>query len=255
MNTTSNLHLKKPSGTDPIDISVLNENADTLDAFAGDVNDALAAKQDTISDLSGIRSGAAAGATAVQPAEFEADQQRQDALEAEDRAALIAQVDGGAKNLFNINATPIVNHTTYTLTGEKLTVSASGTWAHYSVPIDLPAGDYILSMIISDYNKTSEAPDTSMRLRMAATTSGGASIVLQTITGNGTMSVPFTWNGGTLYVQFYSNYSATLYANSLSAEDVMICTAADYSISPAFVPYRPSWQELYEMVLALQNGA
>lgn len=70
MNTTSNLHLKKPSGTDPIDISVLNENADTLDAFAGDVNDALAAKQDTISDLSEIRSGAAAGSTAVQPADM-----------------------------------------------------------------------------------------------------------------------------------------------------------------------------------------
>lgn len=48
MNTTSNLHLKKPSGTDPIDISVLNENADTLDAFAGETNTALAGKQDTL---------------------------------------------------------------------------------------------------------------------------------------------------------------------------------------------------------------
>ena len=85
-------------------------------------------------------------------------------------------------------------------------------------------------------------------------TSGGASIVLQTITGNGTISVPFTWNGGTLYVQFYSNYNATLYANSFSAEDVMICTVADYKISPAFVPYRPSWQEMYEMIKALQSG-
>ena len=35
----------------------------------------------------------------------------------------------------------------------------------------------------------------------------------------------------------------------------MLCTAEDYAISPAFVPYRPSWQELYEMVLALQSGS
>lgn len=80
MNITPNLGLKKPDSTDPIDISVLNENADTLDAFAGETNTALAGKQDTIADLTAIRSGAAAGATAVQPAEFEADQQRQDAV-------------------------------------------------------------------------------------------------------------------------------------------------------------------------------
>lgn len=163
-----------------------------------------------------------------------------------DRAALIGQVDGGAKNLFNINATPIVNHTTYTLTDEKLTVSANGSWAHYSVPVDLPAGDYILSMNISDYTKTSEAPDTSMRLRMSETTSGGTSVILSTITGNGIISIPFTWGGGTLYIQFYPNYNATSYANSFSAEDVMICTAADYAISPAFVSYAPTNRELYE---------
>ena len=72
-----------------------------LTAFSRSLNDytdaeidtLLSAKQDTISDLSEIRSGAAAGATAVQQTEFEADQQRQDALEAEDRAALIAQND------------------------------------------------------------------------------------------------------------------------------------------------------------------
>ena len=166
--------------------------------------------------------------------------------EDEDRAALVKQVDGGAKNLFNINATPITYHTTYTLTDEKLTVSASGTWAHYSVSIDLPAGDYILSMMISGYSKASEAPDTSMRLRMSATTSGGTSVVLQTIAGNGYVSVPFTWTGGQIYLQFYPNYNATSYENSFSAEDVIICTAEDYAISPAFVPYAPTNRELYE---------
>ncbi len=35
---------------------------------------------------------------------------------------------------------------------------------------------------------------------------------------------------------------------------VMICTAADYAVSPAFVPYAPTNRELYEMILALQSG-
>lgn len=35
---------------------------------------------------------------------------------------------------------------------------------------------------------------------------------------------------------------------------VMICKAADYNISPAFVPYAPTNRELYEMILALQSG-
>lgn len=83
MTITPNLNLKKPGSSDPIDISVLNENADTLDAFAGETNTALSGKQDSIADLSEIRSGAAAGATAVQQTAFETDQARQDALDAE----------------------------------------------------------------------------------------------------------------------------------------------------------------------------
>lgn len=80
MTTTTNLGLKKPASSDPIDISVLNENADKLDAFAGETNTALAGKQDSIADLAEIRSGAEAGATAVQQTAFETDQQRQDAV-------------------------------------------------------------------------------------------------------------------------------------------------------------------------------
>ncbi|MBR6420539.1 MAG: hypothetical protein IKS42_09410 [Oscillospiraceae bacterium] len=43
MTTTEYLGLKKPGFPDPIDISVLNENADTLDAFAEETGAALAA--------------------------------------------------------------------------------------------------------------------------------------------------------------------------------------------------------------------
>ena len=36
--------------------------------------------------------------------------------------------------------------------------------------------------------------------------------------------------------------------------NAMICTAADYAISPAYVPYAPTNRELYEMILAMQSG-
>lgn len=155
-------------------------------------------------------------------------------------------IDTGAKNLFNIDATPIVNHTDYTLTDGKLTVSANGNWAHYSVPLNLPAGSYILSTVISGYSKASGAPDTSMRLRMSATTSGGTNVLLYTITGNGAISVPFTWTGGTIYLQFYSNYNTTTYANSFVADDVMIRRSE--IADSTYVPYAPTNRELYELI-------
>lgn len=226
-------------------VETIENNVSILTTDVDNIETSLATKQDIISDLSEIRSGAAAGATAVQQTTFETDQQRQ-----ETEIGVVA--NAGAKNNFNINTTPTVNHTTYTLTDGKLTVNANGNWAHYSVPIDLPEGDYILSTVISDYDKVSEAPDTSMRLRISATTSGGTNIALQTITGNGTVSVPFTWTGGMLYLQFYSDYNATAYTNSFSAENVMIRRAE--ITDSTFAPYAPTNRELYEMILALQNG-
>lgn len=168
---------------------------------------------------------------------FETDQQRQD-----DEIGAVAAM--GAKNLFNIGATPAVNHTDYTLTDGKLTVSANGNWAHYSVPLNLPAGNYVLSAVISGYSRASGAPDTSMRIRMSATTSGGTNIVLQTVTGNGSMSVPFTWTGGTIYLQFYPDYNGTSYANSFAAENTMIRRAE--ITDDTYVPYAPTNRELYE---------
>ena len=75
---------------------------------SGGVYNALSGKQDTISDLSTIRSGAAAGATAVQPAALEtALAQKQDALSSEQLDAVnsgitSADVDQIQKNKNNI---------------------------------------------------------------------------------------------------------------------------------------------------------
>ena len=156
----------------------------------------------------------------------------------------------GAKNLFDINATPIVNHTNYMLTNGKLSVSADGNWAHYTIPTELPEGDYILSMVVSGYSKASGAPDTSMRIRAATSTSGGTTAILETVSQNGLMSIPFTWQGGSLYIQFYSNYNGTSYSNSFAVERVMLRPA---SISDStYQPYAMSNAELTAAIQAIQ---
>ena len=251
MTTTENLGLKKPDSTDPIDISVLNENADTLDEFAGDVNDALAAKQDTISDLSEIRSGAAAGATAVQQTEFEADQQRQDAIESEDRAALVQQIDGGAKNILDfVNLSGAGGSATVVKDGNSIAVTGIASWssAAYKLPI-LPAGTYTFSALVSNYSVLGGAA----RIIVTKTVGGQQEVGGITLDANGKINFNFISDGEQLYLLYYPNYSKGSHANSFTASQNMICTKAAWDISQTYVPYAPTNRELYEMILALQN--
>lgn len=210
----------------------------------------LGSKQDSISDLSEIRSGAAAGATAVQPAEFEADQQRQDALEAEDRAALIAQVDGGAKNLLrNTASSQVVGGVTFTVNADG-TIIANGTktnndWLYLSMGNTLPAGSYVLSSGLD--------PQENSSVRVLVTTADSLGAAIMGTEGQNQVVAK----------TFSQSYSGLIYAIRISsgytASNIvlkpMLCTAADYAISTAFVPYAPTNRELYEMILALQNGA
>ena len=151
----------------------------------------------------------------------------------------------GAKNLFNINATPTVKHTSYNLTDDALTVTSSGNWASYDVPVNLPDGNYIFTTTISNFNKDSSAGATSVRMRIAPGASGGTAISLVTITGNGVLTIPFTWPGGSLVVQYSPNYSSkTTFVTSFTASNSMIRHAE--ITDDTFQPYAPSNRELYE---------
>lgn len=241
MNTTSNLHLKKPSGTDPIDISVLNENADTLDAFAGETNTALAGKQDTIADISEIRSGAAAGATAVQPAEFEADQDRQE-------VEIGSVANAGAKNLLKITATSqTIKGVTFTVNDDQ-TVTVNGTndgtgaSTFIVVPnnraITIPDGNYILSGCPTDGG-------TPYDLRWYQYSNGKSAY------DNGA-GASVTKNGNTAA----SNIAIIVKTGQTANNVVFSPMLRPASITDStFVPYAPTNRELYEMILALQNGA
>lgn len=154
-------------------------------------------------------------------------------------------INTGAKNLFDINTTAFQNHVTSTLADDTLTVTSNGNWAHYSVPINLTAGDYIFTTTISNFSKDSSAGATSVRIRIATSTSGGTSVVLETVTGNGPMTIPFTSPGGQLYVQFYPNYSSTTaYVSTFTANNVMIRDAVIKSTT--YEPYAPTNRKLYE---------
>jgi hypothetical protein len=153
-----------------------------------------------------------------------------------DRAALVEIVDSGAKNLLKISGTSqTVSGVTFTVNSDG-SISASGTATSDAVfnltaNLNLQSGSYVFSpgfpngssgstffcdIFNSGYSNRSVAyqersiPDTTKIIRF--------------IVANG-----YTANNITLFP--------------------MVCTAANRKISAAFVPYRPSYQELCDRVL------
>lgn len=154
-------------------------------------------------------------------------------------------INTGVKNLFDINASATANHMISSLVDGSITVTSNGNWSNYNVPVSLPAGDYIFSATISDFSKDSSAGANSVRIRIAENTSGGTAAALETVTGNGPMTIHFTHTGGQLYVQFYPNFSSTsTYVSTFTASNIMIRNAVVKS--SIYEPYAPTNRELYE---------
>lgn len=172
--------------------------------------------------------------------------------EAEDRAALVELVDSGAKNKF-ITAT-----TSSTITDCTFTNNGDGTWTttssgavadrrqkslKFNVPT-LQNGDYVLSGCPSGGASGTTIYyclyvwDTTENVRVSSNDVGRGII--------------FSWNPNPTHsYNIAIDIRKETNPNGLIFKP-MICTLADWKVSQKFVPYCPSMQEMYQMILALQ---
>lgn len=166
----------------------------------------------------------------------------------EDRAALIAQVDGGAKNLLKITAaSQTINGVTFTI-NDNQTVTCNGTASEtVSFDIRIPTTVSGKTYFVSGCPIGGATEKTYRQLIRDVTNQKN----LGSDIGDGLeVKFPNPTENVVLRINIFAGYTA----NNLTFKP-MLCTVADYKISPAYVPHRPSWQEMYDMIKALQNGA
>ncbi len=283
--TTTNYGLIKPDTTDPILIGQLNDNSDAIDAALKENADAIENKPDaadipTPSTTAPAMDGTAAAGTSTDYARADhvhpSDTSKQDLLttsqlaavnsgidsekvaqydsttelEAKDRAALVELVDGGAKNLINITPeTKSVGSITFTantdgtvdvsgITNSTVTYMLLGTSTDQETGmVEIPVGKYYISgglasttnVSVSVYINGSSSPNRRYYHAFAT-------------------AREFEINSGDK-VAIAIRVAAS---NETGKTYPMLCTKAAWDTSHEYQPYRPSYQELYEMVKALQ---
>lgn len=171
------------------------------------------------------------------------------AAEAEDRAALVELVDGGAKNLLNTYSISDSDRygITYTVNSDGSISNTAGTATQNSnvtADLTLPAGTYYLCGCPDGGNSEEPYNYNAVVLK----TAGGTLCRVY----NSTMTQSFTLTEDTALTWRFRVYSG----QSIDATTFypMICTKAAWDISHAYQPYRPSYQELYERVVALEQA-
>jgi len=156
------------------------------------------------------------------------------------RAALIELVDEGTKNkLKNTAYTREVNGVSYTVNADgsvAITSDGTNTLSQLYLTRDdtsLSAGEYVLS----------GAP--------------GGSTTTYDIRVKAGDQTTINHSGGSAFVSDGSGSTVSIIVRANQTLDItikpMICTKAAWDISHAFVPYRPSYDELVARVVALEN--
>lgn len=206
---------KQEDHADKFSMAVLTENADKIDAaLHGLAEDVAQLQTDTLAD----------------------------------RAALVELVDSGPKNELSWNAVDKVhNGITFTVNGDG-TVTADGT-------NDGTANSFISIKIMTAAEIGAEAGDI---LSGAPENDAGAYISLEERGGSYRTYVKDMGAGNTIpAISTEVNVYIVIPKNKTVDNIIfrpMICSAAAWAISHEFQPYRPSYQEMYDMILALQGG-
>lgn len=279
--TTTNYGLIKPDTTDPILIGQLNDNADAIDAALKENADAIENKPDaadipTPSTAAPAMDGTAAAGTSTDYARADhihpSDTSKQDTLTAaqlaavnsginsekvaqieinknnisKDEAALVELVDGGAKNHINntlTSGTTPSGNISYTVNSDS-SITITGGTATANADIVIPfsvnnSGTYVLT--------GGAAGGSAVTYKGQITLYPSMSGVVEIFDD---ISAETTLTAGTDYAFRFRVYSGKTISDCTIYP--MICTKAAWDISHEYQPYRPSYQELYEMVKALQ---
>lgn len=271
-----------------LDTDVENKADKSTTYTKTEVDTALGAKQDTISDLATIRSGA----TAVQPVSgkglstndfTDAEKTKLDnhvvdtsnphqvtkaqvglgnvdntsdadkPISAAVQAPLARLIDAGAKNLLNLVTPTTINRMTITNAGNgSVTASCSNvTWANSGYELSLTAGKAYKFLVYVDSANVSDVQFQCFLNDVSGDTSQELGKTSR-ITSPGVYSVDFVATTK-IRVGINLNNSGTAATGSATYR-AMLCTAEDYAISPEVVPYRPSYDELVARIEALERA-
>lgn len=212
------------------------------DAYTKAETDALlSGKQDTLTQaqLAAVNSG-------IDSAKVEQIETNKNNIST-DEAALVELVDSGAKNLLKITATSgTVSGVTYTVNDDK-TISFNGT-ADETISLDLTVPSTVAgkTYFISGCPAGGATSNTYRQLIRDITNQQN----LGSDIGNG---VAITFQNPIENVVVRINIFSGYTANNLTFKP-MLCSKAAWDISQTYQPHRPSYQELYERVVALEQA-
>ena len=218
--------------TNETNISSILDGA-TIDSF-GDVETALSGKQATLTtaQLAAVNSGI----DSTKVAQIETNKNNI----SKDEAALVEIVDGGAKNRWKITI-PATLPTEFTATidtdgGLILNGKTGSSALTFTTAVQFHAGE---TVVLSGC--PAGGSDESYRIDILRGENTNYCY------GDPVIASGFTETTYQVRIRIAANYTC----NNLKFFP-MVCTLVAWKISQAYQPYRPSYQELYEMVKALQ---
>ena len=223
--------------------------------------EALAGKQDVISDLSTIRSGAAAGATAVQPATLAGYQTLIDSshklssdLVDDDghtnkfaTAAQLTQIETNKTNILMVNGAVVGKNRATINSG---TFTATSDTRYINIPCKGITGDITLS-----FGTLSTTHSGGGNMAIVLKDASNNTIVSTAINPANTLHIAVTANSEVRNINIYpaADWGSTTEGDTLTFSDFMVCMTTEYAADSNYTPYAPSNAELYAMIQALQS--
>lgn len=269
--STTNYGLIKPGTDDPILIGQLNDNADVIDAALKENADAIENKPDAAdipppSTAAPAMDGTAAAGTSTDYARADhihpSDTSKASATsEAEDRAALVELVDSGAKNFLKLGFSKKISGS------QTAEMTADGNGVIVNGSRNTTTDSILVFDIVTNLSNSLDTRYTLPAGEYIMTKTGNVNVRLQVYAHDGTDLITLGYTQASDLHFEYTNEMKLQYpylvfrvwAARVSNFDnftfyPMICTKAAWDISHAYQPYRPSYQELYERVVALEQA-